>query len=87
MAFDIHFRRSAGSHLDRVVLVRGLSTLQAAEAARKVGGDLVVYGGSDVVVQDSGWLWESERGDPDCFARRAMVADAGRVGVLCGGGG
>jgi len=74
--YDIIFKRdgiSGKQTQDFVVLSHNLPTLEAACAARKVSGDLVVYSGSDRVVPSMDWLWDWERANPKTYAHKAIL--------------
>lgn len=74
--YEIHFRRNFDTPRD---YVRGgtrmYSNLREARAARQVSGDLVIDTYTMRVVADESWLWEWERLDPSCYARRAIAHD------------
>ena len=83
--FALHFRRRADSRDDFVriepycpVVIgtqNGLTSLESAREARKVSGDLVVDLRTGLVVDNEDWLWDWEKNDPTCYARRAMEMD------------
>ena len=69
--FAIHYRRDVGTKDDFVLIAKGLATLHQARNRRKMPGDLVVDD-SGRVVNSEDWLFEWEKTQPECFARRAM---------------
>ena len=74
MLYQVHFRRSAHSKKDYVLIEPslGLNTLEKAKAARSVSGDLVVSWHTHEVIQSEDWLFDWEKADPNCYARKAM---------------
>lgn len=74
--YAIHFRRNARTRNDFVRLDQnGFATLDFAKEARKLSGDLVVDLRTGLVVDSEEWLWDWEKADPMCYARRAMKMD------------
>ena len=72
--YSIHFRRKADSRDDSSLIAEHIPTLEEAGRKRAVSGDLVVDS-NNRVVQDESWLFDWEKQQPDCYARRAMKAD------------
>jgi hypothetical protein len=58
--FDVVFWNDL-QHSNRTYVARRVTSLSGARDARQVSGDLVVYAGSDDVVQSEDWLWGWER--------------------------
>ena len=69
--FAIHVRRNFDTLDDFVLVAKDLTSLEEARDRRVVSGDLVVDG-KGKVVKDEGWLFDWERANPNCYARRAM---------------
>jgi hypothetical protein len=71
--YAIHYRRDLHDRDSTLLVIGGLATLEEANARRTVSGDLVVDS-ENRVVKDDAWLFEWEKKDPTCYARRAMLA-------------
>jgi hypothetical protein len=83
--YAVHHRRHANSKYNQsrfhdsqdnvVVIAKNLPTLEAAEKARQMSGDLVVWQDTGKVVNDEAWLFGWESLDVNCYARKAMRHD------------
>lgn len=57
---------------NKIVIASACPTLLSAKEQRKASGDLVVFHGTDRIVQDDNWLWDWEKRSVDCYAREKM---------------
>lgn len=60
---------------DFIVISAPHTTLAEAREARAVSGDLVVHNCSLRVVDSIDWLWEWEKAQSKCYARKAIRHD------------
>ena len=72
--YAIHFRKDFNTPNNFTIIADNLS-LPEAKRLRVVSGDLVVNQKTKKVVQSDYWLWDWEKKDPSCYARKAMAAD------------
>lgn len=52
-------------------LIAAYLTMEAAREARQVAGDLV-FNPDHTISQSDEWLWDWEKANPNCYARRAQ---------------
>jgi hypothetical protein len=70
--YAVHFRVALEDRKNFILVAKSLLTLEQACAKRVMSGDLVVEESSSRVVDDDSWLFEWEKADSSCYARRAM---------------
>jgi hypothetical protein len=68
------------SHPFDAVLFGSCLSMAAAKATRQTSGDLV-FNEDRTINQSDEWLWEWEKADPKCYARRSQAAGV-KVGAL-----
>lgn len=68
---EIQYRRWYTQH-GGVLIAEDISCLESAKVLRKVSGDLVVNSTTGLIVTDQSWLWDWEKEDADCYARKAI---------------
>lgn len=76
--FAIHFRRDYNTVCDFVVVEEHLAKEDVA-FKRAASGDLVIDECTGKVVQEDWWLFEWEKAEPECYARRAQRFDNTRL--------
>lgn len=68
--YDVIFQNDYHGHY--VVVAKGLSTLEEARKARQVSGDIVVHHNTSNLVRDEVWLFDYEKNDNSCYAKRRL---------------
>jgi hypothetical protein len=76
--YDVIFRNDY-RRTQFTVVAKGVPSLEAAQAARLVAGDLVVHAGTQDIVVDERWLWPWEKTSPVSYARREIAKEAQRI--------
>ena len=77
--YSIVSRRWYDTPEDMVVLHSGILSIQEVRKLRLISGDLVVDK-NGIVIQHDKWLFDWEKKDPTCYARKAQEWDANRSG-------
>lgn len=75
--YVLHHRRSYDTPKEYIIVGSFwfFTSLEEAKAARQVAGDLVVHRRTGKVVNDTAWLWDWEKSNPNCYAQKAMRHD------------
>lgn len=72
--YALHFRRYFDVPSDYVVQGDNFSTVAEARESRVASGDLVINQETGKIeTNDLAWLFDWERDDPNCYARRAIA--------------
>lgn len=74
MSYEVHHRRYYNTPND-FALIAKCKTLEEAKKKRVVSGDLVVHAHNHKIVVNSEWLWDWEKKDSYCYARRAISSE------------
>lgn len=74
MPYAIHWRRDFHTKRD-FSLIAEFHCLEDAAKARKLSGELVVNVSTGNCVDSDCWLWDWEKEDPNCYARKAIEFD------------
>lgn len=70
--YGIVYGNDCGNSFRTYSVFAEAATLEALSAQRKLSGDLVFDLDTGEIVQDDAWLFQWEREDPECYARRCM---------------
>lgn len=73
--YAIHYRKYYDTTDIFQEVVVGIRSLAEAKNLRSVSGDLVVNQETNKVVSGADWLFDWEKSDPNCYARRAQKFD------------
>ncbi len=68
--YDVIFQNDY--HGQYVVVAQSLKSLEEASNSRQVSGDIVVHHNTTNVVRDEAWLWDWEKNDDGCYAKRRI---------------
>jgi len=73
--YEIHYRRGYDTPRDYCVIARNIPSLREAGLLRICSGDLVVHARTLITVDSDEWLYDWEKSNPDCYAKKAIAFD------------